>query len=65
LLSINKKEWRSKMKSYRESLNAMLQDPEFKEEYERIQPEMDIIRTMVDARISQNSTQEELSNRDR
>ena len=53
------------MKSYRESLNAMLQDPEFKEEYERIQPEMDIIRAMVDARISQNLTQEELSNRDR
>jgi len=29
------------------------------------QPEMDIIRAMVDARISQNLTQEELSNRDR
>jgi len=51
------------MKSYRESLNAMLQDPEFKEEYERIQPEMDIIRAIVDARISQNLTQEELANR--
>lgn len=51
------------MKSFRESLNNMLQDPEFKEEYEKIQPELDIIRAIVDARVSQNLTQKELSER--
>lgn len=51
------------MKSFRESLNMMLQDPEFKDEYDKIQPEMDIIRAMVDARVSQNLTQKELAER--
>lgn len=42
-------------------LNEQLQDPEFRKEYEAIQPEMDVIRAIVDARISQNLTQKELS----
>ena len=41
----------------------MLQDEEFKKEYEAIQPEMDVIRAIVDARISQNMTQKELAER--
>lgn len=49
------------MKTYRDSLNEMLQDPEFKKEYENQQPEFDIIRALVDARISQNLTQKELA----
>lgn len=44
-------------------LNEQLQDPEFRKEYEAIQPEMDVIRAIVDARISQNLTQKELSER--
>ena len=36
---------------------------EFRKEYEAIQPEMDVIRAIVDARISQNLTQKELSER--
>ena len=44
-------------------LNEQLQDPEFRKEYEAIQPEMDVIRAIVDARISQNLTQKALSER--
>ena len=40
-----------------------MQDPEFKKEYEKIQPEMDIIRAIVDARVSNNLTQKELADR--
>ena len=40
-----------------------LQDDEFRKEWEDIQPEMDVIRAMVDARISQNLTQKELAER--
>ena len=42
-------------------LKEQLADPEFKKEYEDIQPELDVIRAMVDARISQNLTQKELA----
>jgi len=38
-------------------------DDEFRKEYEAIQPEMDDIRTIVDARTSQNMTQKELTER--
>ena len=51
------------MKTFRESLDEMLQDQEFKKEYDEIQPEMDIIRAIVDARISQNLTQKQLAER--
>ena len=40
-----------------------LQDPEFSKAYEEIQPEMNIIRAIIDARTSQNLTQKELSER--
>ena len=36
---------------------------EFKKEYDAIQPEMDVIRAIVDARTSQNMTQKELAER--
>ena len=32
-------------------LQEQLKDPEFKKEWDDIQPEMDVIRAMVDARI--------------
>ena len=51
------------MSEFREFLNEQLQDEEFKREWENIQPEMDIIRALVDARISQNLTQKELAER--
>ena len=40
-----------------------MQDPSFVTEYADIQPEMNVIRAMIDARISQNLTQKELSER--
>ena len=38
-----------------------MQNPDFSAAYDEIQPEMDIIRAIIDARISQNMTQKELS----
>ena len=44
-------------------ISKQLQDEEFKKEYDAIQPEMDVIRAIVDARTSQNVTQKELVER--
>ena len=44
-------------------LQEQLKNPEFKKEWYDIQPEMDVIRAMIDARIEQNMTQKELANR--
>lgn len=44
-------------------LQEQLKNPEFKKEWDDIQPEMDVIRAIVDARISQNITQKELAER--
>lgn len=38
-----------------------MKNPEFVKEYDAIQPEMDVIRAIVDARTSQNITQKELA----
>ena len=51
------------MGEFRELLNEQLKNPEFKKEWDDIQPEMDVIRAMIDARTSQNITQKELSDR--
>ena len=40
-----------------------MQDPEFAEAYEEVQPEMDVIRAIIDARNSQHLTQKELADR--
>lgn len=44
-------------------LAKQLQDDEFRKEYEAIQPEMDVIKAIVDARMQQNITQKELAKR--
>lgn len=51
------------MSEFDNLLNEQLKDPAFKKEWEDIQPEMDIIRSMIDLRISQNLTQEDLAKR--
>ena len=51
------------MSEFNDFLNEQLKDPEFREEWEDIQPEMDVIRAMMEARISQNLTQKELAER--
>ncbi len=40
-----------------------MQDPGFVSAYAEIQPELNVIRALIDARISQNMTQKELSER--
>ena len=42
---------------------AKLQNEDFRKEHEAIQPEMDVIRAIVEARTSQNLTQKELAER--
>ena len=54
---------RIKMKTLDQYLEEQLQDDAFRKEWEDIQPEMDVIRAIVDARISQNLTQKELAER--
>ena len=49
------------MKTLSNMLSEQLKDEEFRKEYEAIQPEMDVIRAIVDARTSQNLTQKELA----
>ena len=44
-------------------LNEQLKNDEFRKEWEDNQPEMDVIRAIVDARISRNLTQKELAER--
>ena len=44
-------------------LQEQLKDPEFKKEWDDIQPEMDVIRAMIDARIEHNLTQKDLAAR--
>lgn len=51
------------MSEFQETLQERLKDPNFKKEWDDIQPEMDVIRVMLDARIHQNLTQKDLANR--
>ena len=44
-------------------ISKQLQDEEFKKEYDAIQPEMNVIRAVEDARTSPNVTQKELVER--
>lgn len=51
------------MKTFEDYKKQQMQDPELVMEYEAIQPEMDVIRAIVNARTSQNLTQNELAKR--
>ena len=51
------------MSDFRKYLNEHLQDEEFRDEYERIEPEFSIIQAVFDARKSSRMTQKELSER--
>ncbi|MTK07944.1 MAG: helix-turn-helix transcriptional regulator [Hungatella sp.] len=51
------------MRKYDDFLAEQLQDEEFKKEFDDLQPEFDVIRAIVDARISQNLTQKQLAER--
>lgn len=49
------------MRKYKEYKDKALANPQVKEAYDALQPEYDLIQAMIDARISQNITQKELS----
>lgn len=49
------------MSDLEELTNELMQDPEFKKEYESLQPEMDITRAILNARIQAGLTQVQLS----
>ena len=49
------------MSDLQELTNELMQDPEFKKEFESLQPEMDITRAILDARIRAGMTQVQLS----
>lgn len=51
------------MRTFDDMLAKQLQNEDFRKEYEVIQPEMDVIRAIVEARTSQNLTQKELAER--
>lgn len=51
------------MRKYDDFLAEQLHDEEFKKEYDNLQPELDVIRAIVDARVSQNLTQKQLAER--
>ena len=52
-----------RMRKFSDFLNEQLQNEEFRKEYENMQPEFDVIRAIIDARVSQNLTQKELAER--
>lgn len=51
------------MNTLKDYLDKQMKDPEFVREWEAIQPELDIMRAIIDARASQNLTQKELAER--
>ena len=48
-------------KSYKETLKAQLNNSEFKNEYEALEPEFQIMREMLDSRTENKISQQELS----
>lgn len=49
------------MTNYEEYRAKLMNDPEFKKEYDSLKPEYDIIKAMTLARAEQNLTQKDLS----
>lgn len=51
------------MSDFRKYLDKQLKDPEFKAEWDALQPELAIMQAMIDARKSTGLTQKQLSER--
>lgn len=51
------------MSCYKNYKKRALQNPEVKAEYDALQSEYDIVQTMIDARVRQNMTQKDLSDK--
>ena len=50
------------MSDFRDYLNEQLKDPEFRAEWDALEPELQIVRAMIDAREKKHLSQKELSN---
>ena len=48
-------------KKVKDTLNELMKDPDFKKEWESLEPEFQIIRAMIDARNEKGITQKQLS----
>lgn len=48
-------------KNFRETLNEQLKDPEFRAEWEALEPERQIIRAIIDGREANDMTQKQLA----
>lgn len=48
-------------KNFRETLNEQLRDPEFRTEWEALEPERQIIRAMIEGREEKHMTQKQLA----
>ena len=51
------------MSEFREFLDEQLQDPEFRKEWDALEPEFAIVQTLIDARKNVGLTQKQLSER--
>ena len=49
------------MSQLRDYINQQLKDPEFKKEWDNLEPEMEVVRAMIKARTAQNLTQKDLA----
>lgn len=49
------------MSDFRKYLNKQLENPEFKKEWDALEPEFNMIQAMIDARKKCNMTQKELA----
>lgn len=52
---------KQKFVDFREDLNRELKNPQFRREYEKLQPEFAVIRAMIEARIKKGITQKKLA----
>ena len=51
------------MTTLKEYIGEQMQDPEFREEWERLQPERELMRVLVDVRQEKGLTQKEIAER--
>lgn len=51
------------MNDFRKYLEKQMQDPEFREEYDALQPEYDAVRAVISARLACHMTQKELADK--
>lgn len=58
-----KKEKKNEVISYAAMKRAALRDAEFRKEYEAIQPEFDVVRAVLDARLKKGLTQADIARR--